>query len=132
MVRKFCGSLAIAATVVLPLVLSGGMDAYAQNSFGAIARSRSTQDKGYAWNYSSRAAAERSAISQCESLSGAGDCRILIWVRNACMSISEASNGAAGTAWSANAGAAEEKADEVCRDYGGRNCSTVRTICTPD
>ncbi|CAN1210125.1 DUF4189 domain-containing protein [Tumidithrix helvetica PCC 7403] len=131
MVRKFCSSLAIAAAAVLPLVVAGGMEAYAQ-SFGAIAHSRSTGDKGYAWNYSTRAAAERSALSQCTSISGAGDCRVLIWVRNACMSISEGSNGAVGTGWATDTSTAEDQADNVCRNYGGRNCAPIRTICTPD
>jgi serine/threonine-protein kinase len=129
--QKFWNSLAIVAAVVIPTFSIGAMEAFAQNSFGAIARSQSTEDKGYSWNYSNRAEAEDRAIFECERLSGSGDCEVLIWARNACMSISEGSNGAAGTGWSAYADEAEAAADRVCRNYGGRNCSTTRTICLP-
>ncbi|MCA6517862.1 MAG: DUF4189 domain-containing protein, partial [Pseudanabaena sp. M110S1SP2A07QC] len=88
-------------------------------------------DKGYSWNYSTRAAAENRAISECESISGAGDCEVLIWTRNACMSIAEGSNGAAGTAWSTSRRQAESKARQVCRDYDGVDCRVTRTICLP-
>ncbi|MDX2255125.1 MAG: DUF4189 domain-containing protein [Pseudanabaenaceae cyanobacterium bins.39] len=131
MSQKFWNSLAIAVAIAIPTVSIGALEASAQNSFGAIARSQSTQDKGYSWNYSNRAAAERRAIAECESISDAGDCEVLIWARNACMSISEGTNGAAGTGWSAYADEAEATADRVCRNYGGRNCSTTRTICLP-
>jgi serine/threonine-protein kinase len=107
----------------------GALEALAQNSYGAIARSPSTQDKGYSWNYQTLAAAENRAISECESISGAGDCEVLIWTRNACMSIAEGSNGAAGTAWSTSRRQAESKARQVCRDYDGVDCRVTRTIC---
>jgi hypothetical protein len=108
----------------------GALGAAAQ-SYGAIARSPTTEDKGYSWNYRTRAAAENRAISECESASDAGDCEVLIWARNACMSIAESKNGAAGTAWSTDEYEAESSAREVCRDYGGRNCTITRTICLP-
>lgn len=131
MSKKFWNSLAIAAAVIIPTISVGALEAVAQNSYGAIARSPSTQDKGYSWNYRSRMAAENRAISECESVSSAGDCEALIWVRNACMSLSEGSNGAAGTAWSVDKYEAESAAREVCYDYGGRNCTITRTICLP-
>jgi serine/threonine-protein kinase len=130
MPKNFWKSLIIAAAVVIPTVSVGALQATAQ-SFGAIARSPTTEDKGYSWNFRHRLAAEHRALSECENISGAGDCEVLIWARNACMSISEGTNGAAGTGWSVDEYEAEITADEVCRDFGGRDCSTTRTICLP-
>ena len=101
------------------------------DSYGAIAFAPSTRDKGYSWNFSSQKAAEARALSECESVSSATDCRVLIWARNACMSIAEGSNGASGSAWSENLMTAEVKAKEVCREYQGINCTVTRTICLP-
>lgn len=128
--KNFWNSLAIAAVVVIPTISIGALEAAAQ-SYGAIARSSSTQDKGYSWNFRTRATAENRAISECESSSGAEDCEVLVWARNACMSIAESSNGAAGTAWAVDDVQAERMAGDVCRDFGGTGCSTVRTICLP-
>jgi serine/threonine protein kinase len=100
-------------------------------SYGAIAFSSITQDKGYSWNYSNQKAAEARALSECESVSSATDCRVLVWTRNACMSIAEGSNGAAGSAWSVQSTEAETLAKKVCRDYQGVNCQVTRTICLP-
>lgn len=101
-------------------------------SYGAIARSPSTQDKGYSWNYPNQKAAETRALSECESVSNATDCQVLVWARNACMSIAEGSNGAAGSAWSVKSSTeAENVAKKVCRDYQGINCQVTRTICLP-
>ncbi|MFN4794943.1 MAG: DUF4189 domain-containing protein [Pseudanabaena sp.] len=129
MSKKFWNSLAIAAAVIIPTISVGVLEASAQDRYGASARSPSTQDKGYSWNYQTLADAENRAISECESISGAGDCEVLIWTRNACMSIAEGSNGAAGTAWSNSRRQAESKARQVCRDYDGVDCRVTRTIC---
>jgi hypothetical protein len=130
MSKNFWNSLAIAVAIVIPTISIGVIEAAAQ-SYGAISRSPSTQEKGYSWNYRTRAAAENRSLSECESMSGAGDCEVLIWARDACMSIAEGSNGAAGTGWSTDEDQAERTAIKVCRNYGGRNCSTTRTICLP-
>jgi len=130
MSKRIWNSLAIAAAVVIPTISVGALEAAAQ-SFGAIARSPSTQDKGYSWNYRTRAAAESRALSECESSSAPGDCEVLVWARNACMSIAESYNGAAGTAWSTSSRQAEATARKVCRDYDGEDCRVTRTICLP-
>lgn len=101
------------------------------DSYGAIARSPSTQDKGYSWNFTTQKAAEARALSECESLSSPGDCQVLIWSRNACMSLAEGSNGAAGSGWAVSSITAENTAKKVCRDYQGINCKVTRTICLP-
>jgi serine/threonine-protein kinase len=100
-------------------------------SFGAIARSPSTQSKGYSWNYPSRQAAETRALNECEKLSNTGDCKILIWAKNACMSIAEGTNGAAGSGWSEKLAIAENTAQQVCQNYQGINCTITRTVCLP-
>jgi serine/threonine protein kinase len=100
-------------------------------SFGAIARSPSTQDKGYSWNYTSQIEAEERALSECENNSSSGDCKILVWARNACMSIAEGSNGSVGSGWSTDMTAAENTAKQVCQQYKGVDCAITRTICLP-
>ncbi len=130
MSKRFWNSLVVAAAMVIPTFSIGAIEAVAQ-SYGAISRSPTTQDKGYSWNYRSRTAAENRAVIECESISGASDCEVLIWTRDACMSIAEGSNGAAGTGWSVDELQAERTARKVCRDYDGVNCTTTRTICLP-
>jgi serine/threonine protein kinase len=100
-------------------------------SFGAIARSPSTQSKGYSWNYASRKAAETRALSECESSSTSGDCQVLIWAKNACISLAESSNGAAGSGWSEEITVAENTAKQVCKEFKGINCTITNTICLP-
>jgi hypothetical protein len=133
MINKFCGELTkklvCAGLMALPMMTLAATSALAQDSFGAIARSRSTGDKGYSWDYGSRAQAERRAINECNNYSGAGDCRALLWFKNACGSIAEASNGGAGTGWGSNASLAESYALESCSSVG-RGCEVTRTICT--
>ncbi len=100
-------------------------------SFGAIARSPLSQSKGYAWNYPSRKAAETRALSECESSSNSGDCQVLIWAQNACISLAESSNGAAGSGWSEDITVAENTAKQVCQQYKGVDCTITNTICLP-
>ncbi|PZV12052.1 MAG: hypothetical protein DCF20_18315 [Pseudanabaena sp.] len=100
-------------------------------SFGAIARSPSTQAKGYSWNFTSQKEAETRALSECESTSKSGDCQVLMWTKNACMSLAESPNGSAGAGWSAEQAAAETTAKQVCQQYKGTDCTITRTICLP-
>jgi eukaryotic-like serine/threonine-protein kinase len=100
-------------------------------SFGAIARSPSTQFKGYSWNFASQKDAETRALSECESTSNSGDCQVLIWAQNACISLAESSNGAAGSGLAEDMTAAENNAKQLCQQYKGVNCTITRTICLP-
>ena len=120
---------AISALLAVPMVLTAGVSAQAQDLYGAIARSRSTGDKGYASNYRSRTAAENAALSQCRRVSGAWDCTVLLWFRNACGSIAESRNGGAGTGWGTTPRLAERYALESCNTVGS-GCRVLRTFCT--
>lgn len=120
--------LTVAMLTLLP-ILAGGEVAMADDYYGAIARSRDTGDKGYAWNFRSRQQAERRARQECQDISGANDCRALLWFKNACGSIAEAGNGAAGTGWGTSEELAEGYAIQSCRTVGSR-CKVVKTFCT--
>jgi Domain of unknown function (DUF4189) len=127
--RQLCRQLVVAAMMAVPMVSVGAVAASAQDSYGAIAWSRSTQSKGYSWNYSSQGQAEQRAISECRSYSGSGDCRALLWFKNACGSIAESSDNAAGTGWGTTEALAERYALESCSSVG-QGCSITRTICS--
>jgi hypothetical protein len=72
------------------------------DTFGAISWSRRTGAQGYAWGYRSRVAAENRSLEECEIRAGTGDCRVLVWFRNACGSIAATRDGAVGTGWGSN------------------------------
>ncbi len=129
MMRQLCRHLVLAGMMAVPMVSVGAVAASAQDSYGSIAWSRSTQSKGYAWNYSNRAQAEQRAIAECSSVAGSGDCRALIWFKNACGSIAESSDNAAGTGWGTTEALAERYALESCSSVG-HGCSITRTICS--
>ncbi len=100
-------------------------------SFGAIARSPSTQSKGYSWNFASQKDAEARALSECESTSNSGDCQVLIWAKNTCISLAESSNGASGSGWAEDIIVAENTAKQMCKQFQGVNCTIANTICLP-
>ncbi|NJM27544.1 MAG: DUF4189 domain-containing protein [Pseudanabaena sp. RU_4_16] len=129
MIRQLCRHLVLAGMMAVPMLAVGAVAASAQDSYGSIAWSRSTQSKGYAWNYRNRAQAEQRAIAECRSVSGSGDCRALIWFKNACGSIAESSDDAAGTGWGTTEALAERYALESCSSVG-QGCSITRTICS--
>jgi serine/threonine-protein kinase len=128
-VRKLLQQVILTGLVAAPIIAMGAAATSAQNLYGAIARSRSTGDKGYAWNYSSRYEAERRAIAECNSYSGAGDCRALLWFRNACGSIAESNDGGAGTGWGTTRALSQDYALDSCNGIGS-GCRVTRTICT--
>ncbi|AFY71553.1 hypothetical protein Pse7367_3313 [Thalassoporum mexicanum PCC 7367] len=131
-VAKFTLRVAIAAIATLPVAALGVSSARAEDSYGAIARSRSTEGKGYSWNYATRAAAENRAYRECESVSGNGDCQVLLWFRNACGSIAESTTGAAGTGWGTSPALAERYAMDSCAGVSSYSrCSITRTFCSP-
>lgn len=97
--------------------------------YGAIARSPSTQDKGYSWNFRSQESAEQRAIKECAGVSGATDCQVLLWFRNACGSIAESEEGGTGTGWGVTEEIAETNAIQLCSTVGS-GCKIMHTFCT--
>jgi len=65
---------------------------WAYDNYGAIAYSESNGAWGSGYNFSSRAAAEMSAMSRC----GRGDCEIKVWFVNACGALAVGQDGALG------------------------------------
>lgn len=123
-------SIAVAAAVAIPTVATIPAAALAQDYYGAIAWSSSTRSHGYSYDYATQTAAENRALNECESYSGAGDCQVLVWFRNACGALAEASNGIAGTGWGTDRSIAEDYAIQTCYDYGGNQCVVTRWVCT--
>lgn len=81
--------------------VSINMDTYA-----AVAYSKSTGQYGYAWNYWSRAAAERTALSRCP----ATDARIVGWVKGGWLVLAKGDNNAYGVGWTYGEGAGNSDA----------------------
>jgi hypothetical protein len=94
--------------------------------FGAIAYSPSTRAHGWAYDYTSRADAERRAMAKCQR--HARDCFVPVWFRNACGALAIGFEGY-GTGWGASRRLAETYALQSCRRYSG-GCWVVRWICT--
>ncbi len=122
--------MTFATAIALPLIAIGGQRANAQEYYGAIARSPSTWAHGYSYDYANQRAAETRALRECESQSGTGDCEIMVWFRNGCGALAEASSGAAGSGWGANRSLAEDYAMQSCYGVGDRSCQIVRWVCT--
>src|SRR5205814_6412070 len=80
------------------LMLAAPASARADDTFAAIAYSESTGRYGYSYGYSTRAAAENRAISECN----ADDASILVWGRNAYVALATSDNGAYGYAWASS------------------------------
>ena len=94
--------------------------------FGAIAYSPSTRAHGWAYDYASRADAERRALAKCSR--HAHDCFVPVWFRNACGALAIGFEGY-GTGWGASRKLAETYALQSCQRYSG-GCRVVRWVCT--
>jgi serine/threonine-protein kinase len=117
-----------AAFIVILMISFGLPVAYGFDNFGAISYSSVTGAYGLSYDYRSRNAAERRAIRECEGYAGSGDCRILVWFRNACGALAQG-DGGVGTGWGANVSIAQQYALQSCRRYY-RNCRVVKWVCT--
>ena len=102
---------ACAAIACLMLLADGA--AAGPNRYGAIAFSESTYELGWAGDRYSRADADNSAMRFC--LRRARDCRIVMWVRNACMALASGDEGW-GTAYSTSKSEAVAIAMENCQE----------------
>jgi hypothetical protein len=81
------------------------------NGFGAIAYSPSGGRSGWAYNFSTRAAAESRAIQEC----GGGDCRVAAWFQNQCGALARSSDGSWSSGLGTSQSAAEANAMSSCR-----------------
>jgi Domain of unknown function (DUF4189) len=109
----------------LLLIGAGSGEAAAEN-YGAIAYSPSTKAYGWSYDYPSRAAAEREALSRCRTK--ASDCMIPLWFRDACGALAIGSGGY-GTGWASERGSAESQALGVCRRHS-QDCAVKQWVCT--
>ena len=105
---------------VLTLAAPG---AQAQDQYGAIALSPSSNALGWSYGMGSRAHAEKAAQNKCSQ--HAGDCRVVTWFRNSCGAVA-----LGGGRWGASSGntraIAESKAANAC----GNSCSVARWVCS--
>ena len=115
---KFVGALAIAA------LAASATQALADDHFGAIAYSTSSGSYGYSYDYSSRGEAEDRALAECS-----GDCKVVLWFKNACGALAVGNDHGYGTAWAGERGEAEATAMGYCRQYS-QGCQVVRWVCT--
>jgi hypothetical protein len=95
--------------------------------FGAIAFSPSDGAIGYSYGYPPREAAEGRAFDECLKNSS-GDCRIVIWERNACAALAAGENNGWGVAWHPNRSAAELRALALCSENTSK-CEGRRWVC---
>ncbi len=122
--------LATAIALSIPFMAMGAETALAnRSSYGAVAYSTSTGATGWSRHYATRSAAERRAKRECERYSGSGDCRAVVWVRNACAALATASNRAYGWAWNTNRYTARRRALYQCR-LRGRRCKIRHVVCS--
>ena len=84
--------------------------------WASIAVSQRTGNVGYAYDHASKDAANNAAVRKC----GASDCRVAVYVTNGCVAISQARNGAWGTAWSGTRAGAEQIAINHTAGSGAR------------
>lgn len=96
------------------------------DSYGALAYSPSTGASGWSHSYSTRSAAEASALRGCAPY--ARDCRVAIWFVNACGAIATGPDGW-GSGWGNTRTRAEYEAMQVCNRHS-RGCEIMRWQCS--
>jgi Domain of unknown function (DUF4189) len=114
-----------AAGVLFACAGAGSREAMADN-YGAIAYSPSTKAYSWAYDFPSRSAAEKDALSRCRTK--ANDCMIPLWFRNSCGAIAIGSGGY-GTAWAPERGPAERQALVLCQRHS-QDCAVKHWVCT--
>jgi len=101
-----------------------------QNSrdrFAAVAISASDMRWwGAGYNYGTQQDAEQRALQECAK--NANDCKVVQWVRNACLSLATGTN-AYGHSWNEQIKAAEKDSVNWCRKYG-KNCKVTYSVCS--
>lgn len=100
--------------------------AFAQELFGAVAYSAKERQHGWSNNYSSRKAAEQAAMDACRK--NAGDCKNILWFRNACGALVTGPDGY-GADWAESNTAAVNKALKTCTGKSA-GCAVTLSFCT--
>lgn len=124
-------ALAAVAAIVL-----AGPSASAQNTaaakFGAFAYSAKARDMGAAYDWTSRAAAEKAAMKNCADHSDkAKDCAVVLWFSNSCGAFALTPEGIFGTGYGPGKYIAEGYALQYCHDNGGgEQCAIKQSSCT--
>lgn len=96
------------------------------DTYAAVAFSTETGKYGYAWNYGSRAAAERAALAKCK----ADDAKIVGWVKGGWLVLVVGDNNAYGVAWEYGDGARSSVAKRRALDeLKKRKGKAVALIC---
>jgi serine/threonine-protein kinase len=113
----------LAALLIVSLM---ACPALAQELFGALAYSEKARQYGWANNHPARDAAERAALAFCSQK--AGDCRVVLWFRNACGALVTGPSGH-GADWGETQTAAVNKALKACRARSA-SCAVTRSFCT--
>ena len=116
--------LVISLTTALGFIILA-LPVCAYDNYAAIAYSESTGAWGSGYNFSSRAAAEMSAMSRC----GRGDCEIKVWFVNACGALAVGQDGALGWGWADSRAEAENIALAECHSRGS-GCGIRCWACT--
>jgi hypothetical protein len=96
--------------------------------YGAIAYSPSKKAHGWANDFSTRAAAEKAALSGCAKL--ADDCRPVLWFKNACGALALGPTGQ-GWEWGDDQPMADRRAINACAK-DSKACIVTRRFCTAD
>lgn len=120
--RRFFAALMLVGLVGLVPAQS----ASAADTYGAIAYSPSTGRYGYSSGYGGQQQATIAALGYCAS-TGAPDCRIAVWYRNAWGALARGSNGAWGWGWGTSREGANYQALKGCNDHGGASCKIYLT-----
>lgn len=93
-----------------------------RDMYGSVAYSPNSGQYAFSYNHTSKGAADRTAIRDC----GGGDCYVLGWVKNACLSIASDGYDLVAADWGSNRRQAGQKAVNRC----GYGCDVLDTICT--
>ena len=126
----------ITTRMLAVLLLSAGLAGTAHTapgkgqSWGAIASKERWY--GYASSYSTRAAAERAALAQCDRLAGrSGTCAIRTWFDRSCSALAEGNYGEWGTAMAPTQSAANQEATKQCDAHlPAEPCKVVVSVCS--
>ena len=119
----------LTATQSLSIRVSAPPDLWAAISVSDVGQNCRRNAAGFAWDYSSRASAERGALSECRDRGGScRSSRVISW-RNGCGAYAEGEGCGSGWAGGSSRVSAEQRALSLCRSET-RNCSIRRSICT--